>query len=100
MNASIGPALPAAPTAAGSAPKVPDSVRKAAEDFEASFISALMQPLFEGLSTNAPFGGGDGEAAFKSLLVDAFARQAARSGGVGLSSRITSELIRMQASAS
>ena len=72
------------------------AIRKAAEDFEASFISALLQPVFDGLSTEAPFGGGDGEAAFKSLMVDAFARQTARSGGVGLAASIQAELLKMQ----
>lgn len=74
-------------------------IRKAARDFEASFISAMLQPVFEALPTDGAFGGGSGEAAFRSFMVDAMARETARRGGVGLSDVVARELIAMQAAA-
>jgi len=84
----------AAPNAAGA--NTPAAVRKVAEEFEAAFLSALLQPMFSSLSTEAPFGGGQGEAAFKSFMVEAMARQAAKRGGVGLADHVARELMRMQ----
>ncbi len=56
----------------------------------------MLQPMFEGLSTAAPFGGGEGEGAFRSFLVDAMAKQMAKAGGIGLAPTIEREMIRMQ----
>ena len=55
-------------------PKNLEGLRRTAEAFEASFLSQMMKPMFEGLSTEAPFGGGAGEAAWRGFLVDAMAR--------------------------
>ena len=42
--------------------KTPDPrVRETAEAFEASFLSQMLKPMFEGLSTDGPFGGGEAE---------------------------------------
>ena len=77
----------------------PDKIKTLAHDFEASMIAALLQPVFDALPTDGTFGGGQGEAAYKSLMVDAFARQTVKAGGLGLSSAIQSEIIRLQGSA-
>ena len=84
----------AAPAAAGLDPA---RARRVAEDFEASFLSAMLQPMFASLSTEAPFGGGAGEATWRSFLVDAMARQTVRNGGVGVSDAIQRELLALQA---
>jgi len=84
------------PVAGAAAAVVPERIKKVAQDFEAAFLSAILQPMFNSLSTDAPFGGGSGEAAFKSFMVDAIAKQTAKRGGVGLSDAVTRELMRMQ----
>jgi Rod binding domain-containing protein len=71
-------------------------LKSTAEAFEASFIGQMLSPMFEGLSTAAPFGGGEGEGAFRSFLVDAMAKQMAKAGGIGLAPTIEREMVRMQ----
>jgi Rod binding domain-containing protein len=78
------------------AARTPAAIRKVAEDFEASFLSSMLQPIFNQLSTDGMFGGGQGEAAFKSFMVDSMARQMARHGGVGLSDDIARQMLRLQ----
>lgn len=78
----------------------PARARQVAEEFEATFLSIMLQPMFASLSTEAPFGGGAGEAAWRSFLVDAMARQAVRAGGIGVSDALQRELIAMQATRS
>ena len=74
----------------------PEQMRKTAQDFEASFLSQMMKPMFEGLSTEAPFGGGAGEAAWRGFLVDAMAQQTVKAGGVGLADSVLAQMIKMQ----
>ncbi len=72
------------------------AMRRTAEAFEASFLSQMMKPMFEGLSTEAPFGGGAGEAAWRGFLVDAMAQQTVKAGGIGLADSVLAQMIKMQ----
>ena len=71
-------------------------VAEAAQKFEASFLSAMLQPMFAGLSTEAPFGGGDAEAMFKSFMTDAIAKQTAKQGGLGIGDLVQREMLKLQ----
>ncbi len=71
-------------------------IKKAAENFEASFLSVMLAQMFKGVETEAPFGGGQGEEMFKSFFTDAVAKQVARSGGIGLSATVEREMLKMQ----
>ncbi|MDZ4364518.1 rod-binding protein [Brevundimonas sp.] len=71
-------------------------MRETAQAFEASFISQMLKPMFEGLSTEAPFGGGEAEATWRSFLLDEMGKQTARAGGVGLADQVMSEMMRLQ----
>lgn len=74
-------------------------LKKAAKDFETSMISQMLKPMFDGLSTAPPFGGGEAEGSFRSFLVDAMAKQVSKSGGLKLSPAIEAELVKMQGGA-
>lgn len=90
---AVSPALlqPAAP-----ARIVPERIRQTAQDFEASFLSQMLKPMFEGLSTDGPFSGGDAEGTWRGFLVDAMAKQTAKAGGIGLAAHVVSEMLKMQ----
>lgn len=85
------PVLPVLPAAGA-----PDDIRRVAEDFEAVFLARMLQPMFQGLSTDAPFGGGHAEETWRGFLVDAMARQVARAGGIGLADQVQRELLGLQ----
>ena len=72
------------------------AMRRTAEAFEASFLSQMLKPMFEGLQTDGPFGGGEGEATWRSFLIDAMAKQTVKAGGVGLADTVMSEMLKMQ----
>ena len=71
-------------------------MRRTAEDFETSFMSQMMKPMFEGLSTDGMFGGGEAEATWRSFLIDAMAKQTVKAGGIGLTDTVMAEMIKMQ----
>jgi Rod binding domain-containing protein len=91
---SIVPAAPAS-TLPAATPEQMGRIKKAARDFEASFLQVMMGQMFDGVDAGQ-FGGGEGEAAFKSFLTDAMAQTMARHGGVGISKQLAHELLRMQ----
>ena len=82
------------PTAAPNA--APARMRETAEAFEASFLSQMLKPMFEGLSTDGPFGGGEAESTWRGFLVEAMAKQTVKAGGIGLADRVMSEMLKMQ----
>lgn len=84
-------ASPTAPTPAATA-----RMRETAEAFEASFLSQMLKPMFEGLSTEAPFGGGEAEGTWRGFLVEAMAKQAVRGGGIGLADNVVAQMLKMQ----
>ena len=88
------------------APSIPHSAKneaaakKAATQFEGVFISQMLGQMFNGIPTDGPFGGGQGEAMFRSLMVDEYGKQIASQGGFGLSDAITRQLLHHQENAS
>lgn len=71
-------------------------MRATAERFETSFLAQMLKPMFEGLETDGPFGGGQAEGTWRSFLIDAMAAQTVRAGGIGLADTVVAEMIRMQ----
>ena len=71
-------------------------IAKTAQAFESSFLSIMLQQMFEGVDTAAPFGGGTGETMFRSFMTDAFAKQMSKAGGVGISDAVAAEMLKLQ----
>ena len=70
---------------------------KAAQQFEAMALGALLQPMFDTLDTSkGPFGGGDGEKAWQPMLTQEMAKHMAAHGGLGLAVPVFNQMLRMQ----
>ena len=82
--------VPAAPAA------VSARMRETAENFEATFLAQMMKPMFEGLSTEAPFGGGEAESTWRSFMIEAMAKQTVKAGGIGLADQVVAQMLKMQ----
>jgi Rod binding domain-containing protein len=74
----------------------PVAARKAAQDFEAVFVSQMFQQMFAGIKADGLFGGGHGEDMFRSLLLDEYGKQVAKHGGLGISDAVMRTLISQQ----
>jgi peptidoglycan hydrolase FlgJ len=72
------------------------AIDKTAKSFESSFLSTMLGQMFEGTEVEAPFGGGQGEAAFRSFLMDAMAKQMTNRGGIGVAGAVAREMLKMQ----
>jgi Rod binding domain-containing protein len=101
--ALISPAgISAATAAANRRPRAPDAsmspaqLRNAARDFEAFYLARALEPMFEGLSSEAPFGGGMAEDMWRSLLIDEYGKAIAKAGGIGIADAVVRGLIDLQ----
>lgn len=74
----------------------PAGARAAAQEFEAVFISQMLEHMVAGLPTDGLFGGGSAERVYRSLLVNEYGRNIARAGGFGIADRLMADILRMQ----
>lgn len=77
-------------------PRPRGSIDQTAEDFESFFISQFVNLMFQGLPTDGPFGGGNSETIFRSLLADQYAAELAKGGGFGIAEQVKREMLKMQ----
>lgn len=88
---------------AQSAPVTPPSATnnraaaiKAAKEFESVFISQFLGSMFSGISTDGPMGGGEGEAMFRSMLMDQYSSAMEKQGGFGFAKDVANQLLKQQ----
>ena len=94
-SAGVQARLAGAVQSAGSTPNTAKNA-KLGLDFETMCLSNLLSPMFEGLSTDGPFGGGQAEASMRSFYVDAIAKNMAQRGGIGISDMMQKQLLKLQ----
>ncbi len=75
-----------------------ESARKAAEEFESMFLTNLLEGMFEGVKTDAPFGGGNSEKIYRSLMLGEYAKEISANGGLGIADHVFRELLAIQES--
>ena len=95
LTASPAPLQPL-PSAPQPAAQATERMRETAAAFEASFLAQMLKPMFEGLSTEAPFGGGEAEGTWRGFLVEQIAKQTVRAGGIGLADQVVAQMLKMQ----
>lgn len=72
------------------------AIAKSAEDFEAMFMTQMLQPMWQEVEVDPMFGGGAGEEVFRGFMTQEFGRLAARTGTLGITGAVRSELLRIQ----
>ena len=72
------------------------AVDKTAKEYEAGFVSAMLESMFAGIKTNKLFGGGSGEDMFRSLLNQEYGKAISERGSLGIADAIKREMLRLQ----
>jgi Rod binding domain-containing protein len=73
-----------------------DRKKAVAQEFEAVFLSNMLEEMFAGLEDEGPMGSGAGAGTWRSFLTDQYAKTIAAKGGVGLADHVHRQLIAMQ----
>lgn len=87
---------PAARIPKAIAQATPDDALKVGRQFEQMFLSQMLAPMFNGIETDGPFGGGHGEQMMRSFQTDALAQSIVSRGGIGLAQTVAREILRLQ----
>lgn len=95
-TSTLGPSAATLQSIATSTQGNPAALDRAAEEFEAVMLTAMLKPIFDGIETSEMFGGGEGEKMWQGLLVEEYAAEMAASGGIGIADQVRSELLRIQ----
>jgi peptidoglycan hydrolase FlgJ len=100
MDATLQTALlasqPQTPLKAPAATGNVAAATKSAKEFESVFISQFLGSMFSGISTDGPFGGGQGEEMFRSMMINEYGKSLETRGGFGLASAVTKQLLKHQ----
>lgn len=70
--------------------------REAAESFEAFFLTQVVDTMFAGITTDGPFGGGNGEQQWRSMLNEQYATAISKSGGIGIADQLYRQMLEIQ----
>ena len=73
-----------------------ETLQKRAIEFEAVYLAQMLQPMFDDLKAEEPFGGGFGEDVWRSQQVQEYGKAIAESGGVGIADAVARQLIQAQ----
>ena len=74
----------------------PAKARQAGEEFEAFFLSQMVEHMYSGLDPDALFGGGESENVYRSLLFQEYGKALAHGGGVGSAAANSSTITPIQ----
>ena len=102
MDATLQTAMmatEAAPVRAPAATGNAAAASKSAKEFESVFISQFLGTMFSGIPTDGPFGGGQGEEMFRSMMVNEYGKSIEARGGFGLANAVTRQLLKHQEAA-
>lgn len=72
------------------------SAKKAADEFEAIFISQMLKSMSAGIKTDGPFGGGQSEEIYRDLMDEQLGKAVSGQGGIGMSDSIYREILKNQ----
>ena len=70
--------------------------RTIADDFEAVFLGQMLKPMFEGIKPEAPFGGGNSEAMWRSMQIEEYGKVITKAGGIGIADSVFREMLKLQ----
>ena len=73
-----------------------DEAKKAAEDFEAFFITSTLESMFAGVKTDGLMGGGMAEKIYRSMMFNEYGKLMAKNGGIGVSDQVMASILAMQ----
>lgn len=80
----------------GASPSGRAEARRVAQQFESLFLSQMLEHMSAGIKTDGPFGGGQGEQIFRSLLNQEYAGSLTKHGGIGLADDIYRQILKLQ----
>ena len=73
-----------------------EKIRKVSEEFEATFLTTMLNTMMEGVGDDTITGQSFAKDNFKGFLVEEYAKEIVSAGGIGVADQIYREMIRAQ----
>lgn len=74
-----------------------EQAKKTGQEFEAMFLTQMMQHMFEGTKSDGWFSGGQAEEMFRPMLLEQYGKLMSQHGnGIGISDAVARTLLRSQ----
>lgn len=73
-----------------------EQARETAKSFEGLFVGQMLQHMWTDLDVNPEFGGGHGEEVWRSMLIDEYGKEIAKSGGIGVADHVMAAMLKAQ----
>ena len=89
---SAAPRIPGLPGKSAGA----QGAKKTGQDFEAFFVTSMLESMTQGIKTDKLFGGGQGETLYRSMLNQEYGKAIAAHGSLGIAAAVQNEIIKMQ----
>ncbi len=74
----------------------PQEAQRIGKEFEALFLSQMIEHMWAGIETDGLFGGGNAEKIFRSFAIEEYAKSFSERGGIGISDAVQRSLLQMQ----
>jgi flagellar protein FlgJ len=72
------------------------AIKRAAADFEAVFMSSMLENMTAGMKTDKMFGGGHAEEMYRSMLNQEYGKAIAARGSLGIADAVEREMLQIQ----
>ena len=96
LNHSTVNSLSSTANSANSGKPIDLKAKETAVEFEAFFLSQMLNNMTSGLQTDKTFGGGEAEKIFKDMLNDEYAKSMSSQGGIGIADMVYREILALQ----
>ena len=80
----------------GASKQTEAGIDKVAEDFEAFFAGEYFEQMFSGIDPDPITGGGEGEAMFRSLMLQEYGKAIAKQHKLGIADVVKRQLLQLQ----
>ncbi len=88
--------MPALPQNLTLRDQTPAAARKAATEFESTFLAQMLRQMMSGIGTDGIMGGGQAEKIYRDMMVDEMGKSIAQGGGIGIADQLYAEMIKQQ----
>ena len=99
QNATPRPFVPAGPQAGvsmGMTTAKRAQIHQAATDFEAMFMTSMLESMSAGIKTDKTFGGGQAEQMYRSLMNQEYGKAVASRDTLGIADAVEKEMLQIQ----
>ena len=74
----------------------PGQIDKVSKDFESMFVGQMVEQMFGDSMGSEAFGDHETADIYKGMMADAYGKEIAQSGGIGIASYVKNELLKLQ----